>query len=68
MLIIYVFIIFRENLIKLGKSKTSISLMENVSSIYTSSSIPLSSTHTAHILTSLFWVTFNSYDIKSIYQ
>ena len=66
MLIIKVLIVFGKYLIELDEAKTATTLVKDVASIDASSSVPLPSTNTAHVLASLLGIALDANDVEGI--
>lgn len=66
MLIIKILIVFGKYLIELYETKTTISLVKYVTSIDAASTVPLATSHAAHVLSSLFGIAFDTNDVEGV--
>ena len=66
MLIIKILIVFGKYLIELDKTKTTTPLMKDMTSINAASTVPLATSHAAHVLSSLLRIALDTNDVESV--
>ena len=66
MLIIKILIVFGKYLIQLYKTETATALVKYMTSVNAPSSVPLPTSHAAHVLASLLRIAFDTNDVQSV--